>query len=107
MKKKILTICAMGNSRSVALAFSLKEMKYDAIAMGIEIASDDTQKMLFEWANKIILVDKRFEHKIPEIYKEKLLIWDVGGDRFFRGFEPELMDMYTTYWKMEGEKLDE
>jgi predicted protein tyrosine phosphatase len=100
---KILCICARGNSRSVALGWILKDhLGHDAIAMGIEVASPETQNMLFDWAEKIILVDKTFENKIPNKYKNKLKIWDVGGDRFFRGFEPELLNMYTNYLNTEG-----
>ena len=95
---KILCICARGNSRSVALAYLLKDhLNLDAIAMGIEAASDETKEMLFNWADKLILVDNQFENKIPDQYKNKLKIWHVGGDRFFRGFEPELLNMYAEH----------
>ncbi len=99
---KILCVCARGNSRSVALAYILKDqMNLDAIAIGIEAASEETKEMLYKWADKIILVDKTLD-KIPEKYRSKLKIWDVGRDRFFRGFEPELLQIYTDYIKKEG-----
>lgn len=110
--KKILVICARGNSRSVALAYVFKDyLQQDAIAIGIEAANKDTKQMLFKWAEKIILVAGEFEEKlrkeIPKKYIDKLLIWNVGGDRFFRGFEPELLEIYKDYIKIEGDFLDE
>ncbi len=81
-------------------------MQQDAIAMGIDAAGEDTKKLLFSWADRIVLVDKTFEDRIPEEYRDKLSIWDVGGDRFFRGFEPELIQMYLDYMKFDGDWLD-
>lgn len=100
---KILCICARGNSRSVALAWILKDhMNLDAIAIGIESAGQEAKDLLFKWADRIILVDKQFEDRIPEEFKDKLKIFDVGGDRFFRGFEPELITMFVDYINKEG-----
>ena len=98
MNMKILVLCERGNSRSVALAWILKDhMGHNAIATGMRTTDDDTKKMLYDWAERIILVDKTFEDKIPEGYKSKLKIWDVGPDRFFRGFEQDLLDTYVKY----------
>lgn len=106
MQKKIVTVCARGNSRSVALAFIFKDvLGHDAVAIGIESAGDDLKELLFTWADKIILVDETFKDLIPNKYKDKLLVWHVGVDRFFRGFEPDLLDMYKDYIEKEGEFL--
>ena len=100
---KILCICARGNSRSVALSWILKDhLHLDALAMGLEANSEETKEMLYKWADRIILVDKNFLDFIPEQYRAKLKIFDVGGDRFFRGFEPELLQMYVDYINKEG-----
>ena len=100
---KILCLCHRGNSRSVALAWILKDhMGQEAIATGMEIMSEETKKMLFDWAERIILVDKNFLPEIPEKYRDKLKIWDVGPDRFFRGFEQSLLDTYVKYINEEG-----
>lgn len=95
---KILCVCARGNSRSVALAWLFKDhLNQDAIAMGIRAAGDEVKYLLYKWAEKIILVDEEFKDEIPEEFRDKLKIWHVGGDRFFRGFEPELLQMYIDY----------
>ena len=100
---KILCVCSRGNSRSVALAWILKDhLHLDALAMGIDTNSEETKNVLYDWADRIILVDKIFEERIPKEYKTKLKIFDVGGDRFFRGFEPELLQIYINYINKEG-----
>ena len=100
---KILCLCHRGNSRSVALAWILKDhMGHEAIATGMEIMSPETKEMLFNWAERIILVDKILESEIPEQYKGKLKVWDVGPDRFFRGFEKDLLEMYQNYINLHG-----
>lgn len=100
---KVLCVCSRGNSRSVALGWMLKDgMAFDAIAMGIDANSEDTKNMLYDWADHIIIVDRELLDKFPERYKNKLKVFDVGGDRFFRGFEPELIDIYKKYLINEG-----
>ena len=73
---KILCICERGNSRSVALAWILKDhLGHDAVAIGAKSAGRKTLKMLCKWADKIILVDKDFKNEIPLNQKKKLKIW--------------------------------
>lgn len=100
---KILTVCERGNSRSVALAWILKDhMNLNAIAMGIRAADEETKEMLYKWADKIILVAGDFKDEIPEEFRGKLKVWDVGPDRFFRGFEPELLQTYADFINKDG-----
>ena len=65
--------------------------------MGINAASHSTKRMLYEWAEIIILVDGNFEDEIPAEYQGKLQIWDVGPDQYFLGFHPELLEQYRKY----------
>lgn len=100
---KIVCICERGNSRSVALAWLLKDgLGWDAVAIGIRAAGPELKSFLYQWADKIILVDAQFTSEIPEEYREKLLVWDVGLDRYFRGFEPSLLQLYKDYMRTEG-----
>jgi predicted protein tyrosine phosphatase len=97
---KILCICERGNSRSVVLAYMFKDIYgQDALAIGIRTASEETKTMLYSWADVIILVDKMFENEIPMEYGNKLKIWDVGPDRYFQGFHPELLGQYEEHIK--------
>jgi galactitol-specific phosphotransferase system IIB component len=100
---KVLTVCERGNSRSVALAYILKDhLHFDAIAVGIRTASINTFQMLCDWADKIILVDKVFVEEIPDQFHSKLVIYDVGPDRYFLGFSQELLLKYKEYLKVVG-----
>ena len=97
---KIVTICQRGNSRSVALAYLIKhELKHEAIAIGVRQHSAETKKMLFDWADVLILTDKRFLPEIPTEYHTKLKIYDVGRDKFFRGFDEGLLQTFRDYLK--------
>lgn len=88
---KILTICQGGNVRSVGLAYILKyQLGHDALAMSWEKNSLDTKKLLFEWADKIILMEKRAEEHIPDGYKDKIQVFDIGPDRWLNSLHPDL-----------------
>jgi hypothetical protein len=95
---KVLCICQKGNMRSVALAHILKtEHKLDAIAMGICTSSPDTQKMLFEWCDVMILTSKRYIELIPLEYRRKLKVWHVGTDRWFNGYPSDLTEKFREF----------
>jgi hypothetical protein len=95
---KVLCLCQKGNSRSVALAFLLKkEYHLDTLSAGLVTSSSETLDMLFQWCDVMILTSRRYLHLIPDKYRDKLKVWHVGTDRFFRGFEPELLDMFHTF----------
>jgi predicted protein tyrosine phosphatase len=84
-KLKILTICQHGSVRSVACAYLIKTIyKHDAIAMGVDDAEPETQEMLYNWADKIILMDKTLLDKvvinIPAYIKTEITMCDVGED---------------------------
>lgn len=96
--KKILTICEWGNSRSVGLAFMLKQKNYDALAVGICAAAPETFDMLCNWADNIIVTFAPITPFIPEKYKDKVLTWDVGFDRYFIPPVNELITQYDKYF---------
>lgn len=95
---KILCVCQKGNSRSVALAWFLRtEYGHETIPIGIRSLTDETKKMMYEWADLIILVSKRYRSEIPEEYRKKLKIWHVGTDIWFKGFADDLITKYRYY----------
>ena len=105
--RKILTVCSRGNSRSVALAYLLKDgLDFDAIAIGVDSASNDTKDMLYRWADLIIVVHDELAPSIPQEFHDKMRIWNVGPDRYFRGFEQDLINQYRDYMRGEGWVLD-
>lgn len=96
---KILTICEYGNSRSVALSFILKGMGKESIACGMTASSHETFMMLCNWADTIIVTfEPLAKHILPEFH-HKLKIWDVGVDKYFMGYAPELLDKYDKFIK--------
>lgn len=81
---KILTICIGGVVRSVGLADVLKNnYSQDAVALSSINNSDETMAMMCEWADLICPVEPRYEHKVPEQYKNKwenCKMWDTKYD---------------------------
>jgi len=77
-------MCQGGTSRSVGMAFLLKyKYNIDAIACSWEKNSPETLKMLFEWADNILIMETNFEKYIPNEYKNKIVVTDVGKDVWF------------------------
>ena len=78
---KVLAVCRGGNSRSVAMAYVLKqEYKLDALSCGWRENTAETLKMLYQWADVIVTMTTYIETKIPEEFKSKVIIADVGSD---------------------------
>lgn len=96
---KVLTICAHGNIRSVALAYLLKTIYgYDVLACGVEDTGEDTFLMLYNWADKVILLDPNLMGKVEKKlgfdplndYKDKFQFLDVGEDKWHDANAEEL-----------------
>lgn len=86
--------------RSVALAYLLKkEYNIDALAMGMHTSNKETRDMLFRWCDWIILTSRRYLDLIPEEFRSKLKVWHVGIDRWFQGYDTELMDMFREFFR--------
>ncbi len=92
---KILCICKGGNVRSVALAQMLKEAKsprVDPLAASAKHNDRDTLGMLFAWADRVALLSEDVRKYLPDEFKHhrKLVLVEVGRDRFGRASHPEL-----------------
>ena len=91
---KVLVCCQGGNVRSVTFGFILKyKYNIDAIAASLEKNSNDTLDMLFEWADTIIVVQESMKDFIPKLYHKKLLVLDIGPDRWGQSLHPELLQI--------------
>ena len=80
---KILTVCQRANCRSVAAAYILKDVLgvNDTIAMGVQTASPETQSILFNWADEIVVVaGEDIYSQIPEEFLHKTSWVDIGPD---------------------------
>lgn len=100
---KFVCMCQGGNVRSVGMAFALKyPHQQDAIACGWEGNTEETRNMLFEWADRIIIMQGEFARYIPDRFKEKLRVVDVGPDRYGSAFHPDLQNFVQSVaaqWK--------
>jgi hypothetical protein len=101
---KVLCLCTHGNSRSVCLAFLLKGLGVDALAAGVGLAGADTLKTLVDWAETVILASgpdaPALLAKAPAA-GGKLVVWDVGPDIYFRGFDERLLNQYRERIKQD------
>lgn len=79
---KIVCVCQRGNVRSTALAYLLKDYHggQDAIAIGWQTAGVELQRFLFEWSERIFVLESYIEQKIPVEYRPKVFVFDVGPD---------------------------
>ena len=75
-----------------------KTFGHETLAAGMVTASRSTRKMLYDWADMIILVVPRYRNRIPPEYLGKLKVIDAGGDPF-TGFDPGLIARYQAQLK--------
>lgn len=87
-------MCAGGNVRSVGMKYLLKyKYGHEALACGQDANSTETIDMLCSWADYVIVMTDDYAKFVPEKYKDKLLCYDVGEDRFGYAFHPELLQI--------------
>lgn len=94
---KILVVCDQGNNRSVNFAHRLRYWKHEVIPVGINVLSFETLSMMYKWADKIIIVHGMQWRKIPEEFKAKTVLFDVGADQYPRPFNPQLDQKVRDY----------
>ena len=105
---RILTVCQRGNSRSVALAYILKDgMGYDdVLACGITTTHPDTFQMLGNWADKIFVpAEKGIYDMIPFEFRGKTVNIDIGLDRWGNPMHPELLAISRGILEKEKDKI--
>lgn len=88
---KILCLCNQGNNRSVQFAHLLRYWRHDTLPAGTETNSPETLAMLCNWADVIITTDTT--QIVPDEYKSKVKLWDVGKDSYPRPFNDELNEI--------------
>jgi len=90
---RILCCCEGGNCRSVTLATLLKYYfrpadGHDAMALSLGKNSPETQRMMFEWAEVILVVQDAMVTDVPEEYRHKVSVIPVGRDRWGLSMHP-------------------
>ena len=105
---KILTVCRAGLVRSVALADVLKlhYVPSDVLPMGVDFNSIETKAMLYEWADKIIVMEEHYRDKIPAQYHNKLFVCEVGPDIYGSSKNPQLIDIVWRWVRENTAQLE-
>jgi hypothetical protein len=77
---KILAACHAGICRSAAMSRELKRHGHDVLVVGLEGNSPETVKMLGDWAQKIVVMQKELLPMVPSEFSDKIVLADVGPD---------------------------
>ena len=99
---KILCLGRKGDSRSVALAWMLKQIGHDAIAVGMRCMGKDTREMMLKWADMIILLHEKCGEGVAQEYWSKLKMWPIERDIYFKGFDEGLLKILETHMRRDG-----
>lgn len=92
MAEKVVAMCQGGNSRSAGCGYLLKYFyDKDAIACGWEKNRPETLRMLFTWADKIVVMQEEFRRFVPTEFHHKTVACDVGPDVWFNSLHPDLL----------------
>jgi cephalosporin hydroxylase len=97
VRLKMLAICEGGNVRSVGLAYVLKDHGQDAVAAGWRFSSPETLAMLCAWADRIFVMQGEFADRVPLEHRPKVVVADVGPDRYGTPFHPELIETFGAW----------
>lgn len=94
--QRILCVCQGGHVRSVSLRFLLNYVHgFDSLACGWEPNTDETKRMLYDWADTIIVMETAFAEKLPADVLHKVMAIDVGPDVWGASLHPDLMTKLT------------
>jgi len=103
-RMKILCTCEHGNNRSVTMAHILKYVPgFETMTIGLSYHSEETKKMMFEWADKILVPERKLLALIPKEYESKVKFYDIGEDIYPRPFNKILYDKAKKI--MEADKI--
>jgi predicted protein tyrosine phosphatase len=95
---KVVAMCQGGQVRSVGLKYILRyKYNHDVLACGFEGNTKPTRDMLFEWADKIVIMQAVMMKYIPEKFRNKTICFDVGPDCFGNPFHPHLQLALESY----------
>jgi hypothetical protein len=97
---KYLCVCQRGNSRSVSMAYVLKDTlgQSDVLACGIETTSRETFEMLGIWADKIIVAADESVHKrMPDKFLYKVVWFDIGPDVWGNPMNEQLLSIMKQH----------
>lgn len=97
-RERYLCVCEQGDNRSVHLAYLLKKEGKEAIAIGIRDTQEESFKILQEWADRVIILDKELINNIPKCYKNEVI--DIGKDIYPRPLNIDLLNILKEKMKI-------
>jgi len=105
---KIVTMCDRGLTRSVGLADVLKRHfePTDVIPIGCLENTKETLVMLFEWADKIVIMRGRMIESVPAEYHYKTLVCEVGEDTYGDSKNRSLIDQCWDWTRLNINNLE-
>lgn len=98
---RLLTVCDQGNNRSITLAHQLKYLGHDVLSAGLQTNKDETLRMLYDWAERIITTDTT--QVIPDKFQSKVVLFDLGIDVYPRPFNTTLLQ--KVKWLIKNQPL--
>ncbi len=105
-KTKILTVCNQGNCRSVGTRRQLNSRGYtNVIAIGCANTSIKTLRMLYNWADKVLLAKPRHAGYFPMKTRKKMdEQFTIGEDLWGDPFNRELQEIVKKQLDLIGLK---
>jgi hypothetical protein len=91
---RLLTVCEEGLNRSVAARWLLQHLGHEVIPVGLNRTTAETLAMLYAWADRVIVLDARLSGQVPA---DKLVVWDVGPDRYPHHYDPDLVRQLRAF----------
>lgn len=92
---KFLCVCEGGNVRSVGMAYTLKyNFNQEAVPVSYSKCSQESLNYFAHWADKIVVMQPQFADKFGQ-WKEKLIVADVGADRWLNPLHRELQTIVS------------
>jgi predicted protein tyrosine phosphatase len=109
MTMKIAVFCQAGICRSAAMANVLKtQYGHDALNAGLGYNSEETIRMLGDWADRIVVMQKELLPLVPRELRSKTVVADVGPDIWKNSSDPDLVRrsaLIASQWAQEGWKM--
>jgi predicted protein tyrosine phosphatase len=106
---KIVAMCHVGISRSVGLVDVLKLHfePVDAIPIGHADScnSPETKRMLFSWADWIVVMEDHYRKYVPDEFQQKVLVCEVGPDVYGHHNRAPLIDKCWRWVRAHQELL--
>jgi hypothetical protein len=86
---KFLCLCHYGHSRSVALCRVLHARGHEAVPVGVGTSPSAIPRLCL-WADKVVCLQEGFAKHVPPGFAGKVVIMDVGPDRWSNPYNQDL-----------------